>query len=59
MILAGLVAIGIVLMCTVFRSQLAPYKSEILSYGSLPVVSVLFTYFHIALALQVRCMGEG
>eukprot|EP00823_Brevimastigomonas_motovehiculus_P006460 TRINITY_DN5345_c0_g1_i1.p1 TRINITY_DN5345_c0_g1~~TRINITY_DN5345_c0_g1_i1.p1 ORF type:complete len:541 (-),score=132.04 TRINITY_DN5345_c0_g1_i1:46-1668(-) len=37
----------------IFREQLSPYQHKILAMGSIPVVSVAFTYFHIYLALQM------
>ena len=42
-----------ILGTTVFHHQLSPYYRDILEYGSIPVVSTVFTYCHIWLALWV------
>lgn len=51
-----LLALAFVLCITVWKQQLAQYgitTEAILRFGSIPVISLLFTYFHIWLALYM------
>jgi uncharacterized membrane protein YheB (UPF0754 family) len=55
----GLVALALLLCvagalgATVFRDWVVAHHRELLKFGSIPLVSVVFTYFHIYLALQM------
>jgi hypothetical protein len=46
-----LLGVAIALGLTVFREELSPHYRQIVEFGSIPLVSVVFTYSHIWLAL--------